>query len=68
MRAAARFVRDRRDQLPDGAAPVTATQHAVLAVRIHETFLGHVQATGRPVVVAEPDPEAVRVAISARRG
>jgi Fe-S-cluster containining protein len=40
LRAAARYVREHPDRLPDGAAPVTATQHAVLAVRIHGAFLG----------------------------
>ena len=66
LRAAARFVRERRDQLPDGTAPVTATQQAVLAVRIHEAFVVHDEATGQPVVVADPDPGAVRVASGAR--
>jgi hypothetical protein len=56
LRAAARYVRERSDELPDDAVPVTATQHAVLAVRIHGAFLH-----------GDPDPEAVRVAIGPRR-
>lgn len=39
VRAAATFVREHEDLLPDGAAPANATQHAVLAIRIHEQFL-----------------------------
>lgn len=66
LRTAARFVRERRDELPDDVAPVTATQQAVLAVWIHEAFVGHDDATGRPVVVAEPERGAVHVAITAR--
>ena len=40
VRAAADFLDRYADQLPPGAAPVTATQLAVLAVELHETFLG----------------------------
>ena len=36
---AAVFIRDRPQELPDGAAPANATQHAVLAVEMHERFL-----------------------------
>ena len=36
---AAVFIRDRRQELPDGAAPANATQHAVLAVEMHERLL-----------------------------
>jgi Fe-S-cluster containining protein len=36
---AAVFIRDRPQELPDGAAPANATQHAVLAVELHERFL-----------------------------
>jgi Fe-S-cluster containining protein len=38
LRAAARYVREHRDELPDDVGPVTATQHAVLAVRLHDSF------------------------------
>jgi uncharacterized protein len=48
VKAAAAYVRDR---LPDGVAPpANATQHAVLAVRLHEAFL-----TGDD----DPDPETL---------
>jgi uncharacterized protein len=57
VRAAARYVRDHRADLPDGTVPVTATQHAVLAVEIHAAFLDD----------PEPGPEAVRVTIAAGR-
>jgi hypothetical protein len=39
VRAAARFLEDYADALPPRLAPVTATQRAVLAVELHETFL-----------------------------
>jgi uncharacterized protein len=35
VRAAARCIGERPDRLPPGAAPVNATQHAVLAIRLH---------------------------------
>src|SRR2546423_1327465 len=38
VRAAARFVREHEDLLPEGAAPANATQHAVLAIRMHDGF------------------------------
>jgi hypothetical protein len=40
VRAAATFLEHYADALPPGVAPVTATQRAVLAVELHETFLG----------------------------
>jgi hypothetical protein len=39
--AAAAFVRDHPDELADGTAPTTPTQHAVLALELHERFLEH---------------------------
>jgi len=39
VRAAADFLERNADELPPGMAPVTATQRAVLAVELHETFL-----------------------------
>ena len=38
VRAAATFVRDHADLLPQGVAPTNATQHAVLAIRLHDAF------------------------------
>jgi Fe-S-cluster containining protein len=57
VRAAAAFVRERADLLPEGAAPANATQHAVLAVRLHDAFLGRDAETG-----------AVRVRLSSGPG
>jgi uncharacterized protein len=39
VREAAVFIRERPHELPEGAAPANATQHAVLAVEIHERFV-----------------------------
>ena len=61
--AAARFVRERGDRLPEGVAPANATQRAVLAVRLHEAFLRS--------DADNPDPdraEAVRLILSTRPG
>jgi Fe-S-cluster containining protein len=40
VRAAAAYISEHPDRLPEGVAPVTATQRAVLAVEIHGEFLG----------------------------
>lgn len=56
VRAAAVFLADRRDELPEGSVPASDTQRAVLAIEIHETFLR----------ADAPDPAAVRVALSRR--
>jgi hypothetical protein len=66
VRAAATFVREHSDLLPEGAAPANATQQAVLAVRLHDAFLRHDDETGRRVVV-DPEPEAIRVLLTSRR-
>ena len=65
VRAAARYVQEREDRIPGGAVPANATQAAVLAVEIHAAFLGRDDQTGRMVVV-EPRPQAVRVALRPR--
>lgn len=57
VRAAARFVDERADVLPEGSTPVNATQRAVLAVQIHAEFIGE----------GEPDPQAVRTAVERLR-
>ena len=64
VQAAARFVRARADLLPDGAAPANATQHAVLAVRLHDAFVD--PETADPHTDPETDPEAVRTALAYR--
>ena len=54
VRAAADFLERYADQLPSGSAPVTATQRAVLAVELHETFLQD-RVTVADVVAAQRD-------------
>jgi hypothetical protein len=66
VEAAARFIRDRDDLLPERARPGSPVQLAVLAVDAHDAFLHRDGDTGR-VTVIEPEPAAVRVAL-ARRG
>jgi uncharacterized protein len=39
VREAAVFIRERPHALPDAAAPANATQHAVLAIEMHEDFV-----------------------------
>ena len=65
VRAAATFVRDHGDLLPDGAAPANSTQLAVLAVELHEAFLGHDEETGEPRFV-DPGVDTVRVELMRR--
>ena len=65
VRAAAAFVREREDLLPEGSAPANATQRAVLAIRLYRACLGQDGGTDRRVVV-DPDPEAVRVILTSR--
>jgi len=56
VRAAAAFLVEHGDELPEGSVPASDTQRAVLAIEIHETFL-----PAGPV-----DTAAVRVAVSRR--
>lgn len=56
VRAAAAFIRDHVRDWPTGTLPATATHQAVLAVQLHELFLG-----------SAPDPSAVRAAVDAVR-
>ncbi len=67
VRAADRFVREHRDLLAGAGVPTNATQRAVLAVRLHGEFLRHDDRIERSVVV-EPEPEAVRVAMTSPLG
>jgi uncharacterized protein len=67
VRAAASFVREHRDLLPEHVVPANATQRAVLAIQLHDAFLRHDDATDRSVVV-DPEPEAVRVVVTSRFG
>ena len=59
VRAAAAFLDEHPDLLPDGATPANRTQLAVLAIEIHHVFLRHDEHTGRTTLVA-PDAEVVR--------
>ena len=54
VQAAATFLRQRAGELPNGTAPVTSTQLAVLALRIHTVFLSLDEQTGEMAVIA-PD-------------
>ncbi len=61
VRAAAAYLERHAGDLPPGTAPVTATQRAVLAVELYETFL----ADGHPR--DDVDPSAVGSAIARLR-
>jgi Fe-S-cluster containining protein len=65
VRAAAAYVRDRRDAFPPDVSPRTATQRAVMAVGLHDAWLVVDAASGRRVVV-EPAAAAVRDVVAAR--
>jgi Fe-S-cluster containining protein len=65
VRAATTFLGEHEDLLPNTAAPLNATQHAVLAIDISDAFLGRDGRTGE-VTVAEPDADVVRVEIRRR--
>jgi hypothetical protein len=65
VRAAAAFVREHPEVLPDPALARTTTPLAVLAVDIHDGFLAPDPA-GHPVPT-RPEPAAVRVEIARRR-
>ena len=64
VRAAAAFLSEHRELLPTDV-PTNATQLAVLAIEIHEVFLGRDDANGRATVVV-PDRQAVLDAVLAR--
>jgi hypothetical protein len=73
VRAAAAFLAERADELPEGSVPASDTQRAVLAIEIHDAFLHADPADGADgdgtdgrVAVVVPDPAAVHVAISRR--
>ncbi|MCU1429575.1 MAG: hypothetical protein JWL83_3575 [Actinomycetia bacterium] len=67
VQAAATFLDEHADLLPDGAAPTNATQLAVLAVAIHDVFLRYDDDTGEMTVV-DPDPDVVRVEVARLSG
>jgi len=61
VRAAARFLADHAGELPRGIAPVTATQRAVLAVKLYQVFVAVDPVAGWRAVPS-PAPDAVRAA------
>jgi uncharacterized protein len=65
VRAAAAFLDEHPDVLPDGAAPTNPTQLAVRAIEIHGAFLRKHEGTDQATVV-EPDTETVRVEVTRR--
>jgi hypothetical protein len=67
VQAAATFLDEHADLLPDGAAPTNATQLAVLAIAIHDVFLRYDDDTGEMTVV-DPDPDVVRVEVARLSG
>jgi hypothetical protein len=58
VRAATAFLGEQGDLAPGGAVGGDVTRLAVLAVEVHDTFVGKEHDTGEPTVIA-PDPAAV---------
>ena len=56
-RAAARYVSEHADQLPEDVVPTNGTAHAVLAVELYDAFLD-----------GDNDPEVIRAAVAVRIG
>ena len=67
VRASASYLREHRDVHPERNAPTTATQLAVAAIEAHVAFVERDELTGRTKVI-DPEPEAVRVALSRGTG
>jgi uncharacterized protein len=65
VRAAASFLQLHPAVLP-GLSPDNTTQVAIVAIRIHDVFLGRDAGTGEPVVV-QPEPTAVSLELRRRR-
>ena len=63
VRAAARFVQEHAGLVGDGSTSANPAQLAVLAIEVHDAFLGHDTETGRTTVVS-PDADDVRVALT----
>ena len=58
VKAAASYLGQHPDVLPDGVAPANTTQLAVLAIEVHDVF---VRRGEHPDKAPDPDPDAVRV-------
>jgi Fe-S-cluster containining protein len=67
VRAAATFLDEHSDLLPDGGAPTTVTRLALLAIDTYDVFLRYDEETDRTTVV-DPDPVVVQVEVMRRRG
>ncbi len=65
VRAAATFLHEHTDLLPDGRVPANTTQLAVLAIELHDAFLRRDGETGQTTVV-DPDPAVARVEMMRR--
>jgi hypothetical protein len=65
VRATAMFLQKHTDLFPNGTAPTNATQLAVVAIELHDLFLGHDNETDQTTVVT-PDPELIRVELRRR--
>jgi uncharacterized protein len=63
VQAAARFLGEHPDLLPDGASATSTTQRAVLAIEIHNVFL-HIDEETRQLALVDPDPAVVRTEIA----
>lgn len=57
VRAAARFVGEHDGALPAAVVPVNATQHAVLAIPLHDAFVGPED---------DPDADMLRALLASR--
>ncbi|MDQ1534110.1 MAG: uncharacterized protein QOF28_1871 [Actinomycetota bacterium] len=60
--AAATFLAEHGDLFPHGVVPSTATQRAVLAIKIHHIFLRR-DAAGGDAELVDPDPGVVRAEV-----
>jgi uncharacterized protein len=58
VKAAASYLGQHTDVLPDGVVPANTTQLAVLAIEVHDVFLRRRE---QPDQAVDPDPDAVRV-------
>jgi hypothetical protein len=67
VRAAAAFLHRRSARSPEWPVPTDVARLAALAIEVHGLFLDGDDGSD-PAVVARPDPEAVRVAITRRTG
>jgi Fe-S-cluster containining protein len=66
VRAAAAFLAAHPDVVRDAGIPANETQLAVLAVEIHDLFLGWDPQSGE-VKVVEPDPSVIRIELARQR-